>query len=150
MYLSELVYGGLDGIITTFVIIAGSSGATFSNKVTILLGLASIIADGFSMGISSYLAEKMRVNGQNPYMVGLVTFIAFILLGFIPLIPYILKQKINIDNPIFYSSILTAFLLILLGYLKGNIISSLETLLIGSFAAFLAYTITKQLKKYIK
>lgn len=149
-YLSEIVYGGVDGIITTFVIIAGASGATFSSKITILLGLASIIADGFSMGVSSYLAEKMRLNGQNPVLVGIVTFAAFIVLGVIPLLPFIM-EKINglVSRPLLYSSLLTVCLLFGLGFLKGSVRNALETVLIGTVAAAAAYWITKTLNRFV-
>ena len=151
MYLSEIVYGGLDGIITTFVIIAGASGASFATKVTILLGLASNIADGFSMGVSAYLAEKMRPNAQNPVAVGAITCASFILLGIIPLLPFIIhKQKPHlIQKPMIWSCVLTIGLLLGLGLLKGQISSAVETVVVGSIAAFISYQITKQLNKYL-
>jgi putative effector of murein hydrolase len=99
-YISEIIYGGVDGLITTFAIIAGSSGANFSIKVLLILSISSIFADGFSMGISSYLAENARINSkQNSYIVGLITFLSFIILGSLPLIPYLTNFiKIKIDN----------------------------------------------------
>ena len=45
-YVSEFVYGGIDGTITTMAIIAGSAGAGLP---TIILGLANVLADGFSI-----------------------------------------------------------------------------------------------------
>lgn len=57
-YLGDLVLGGIDGIITTFAIVAGVEGAGLSPGVVIILGFANLIADGFSMGISNYLGAK--------------------------------------------------------------------------------------------
>ena len=57
-YLAEFVYGGIDGSVTTFAVVAGSAGAKFSATVAIVLGLANLIADGFSMAVSSYLSAK--------------------------------------------------------------------------------------------
>lgn len=151
MYLSEIVYGGLDGIITTFVIIAGSSGASFSSKVTILLGLASTVADGFSMGVSAYLAEKVRENPQNPYAVGAVTCASFVLLGVIPLVPFIVHRLRPdlVKRPLLLSGVLTLLLLVALGLLKGRVENAIETVVVGSLAAVIAYYITKQLNKYV-
>lgn len=49
-YVSAIVYGGLDGIITTFAVVAGSVGGSVSNIVIIILGFSNLLADGFSMG----------------------------------------------------------------------------------------------------
>jgi VIT1/CCC1 family predicted Fe2+/Mn2+ transporter len=57
-YLGEFVYGGIDGSVTTFAVVAGAVGAGFSNKVIIVLGFANLIADGFSMSIGAYLSSK--------------------------------------------------------------------------------------------
>ena len=55
-YLPDLVYGANDGIITTFAVVSGVVGASLSERVIVILGLANLIADGFSMGASNYLA----------------------------------------------------------------------------------------------
>jgi len=57
-YLGETVYGGIDGIVTTFAIVAGSVGAGLSAKIVLILGFANLIADGFSMGVGAYLSSK--------------------------------------------------------------------------------------------
>jgi len=145
-YYSEIIYGGVDGLITTFAIIAGSLGGNLSTSVILILGLASILADGFSMGISSYLAEKAREKGQNALIVGLITFLSFISIGISPLIPFIFK----INNPFMISSYILGFLLFLLGYLKGRFVDGLETLLIGGFAAGIAYVTAKAIANYEK
>lgn len=49
-HVSAIVYGGLDGIITTFAVVAGSVGGNVSNIVIIILGFSNLLADGFSMG----------------------------------------------------------------------------------------------------
>lgn len=48
-YIKDLVYGGLDGIITTFAIVSGVAGANLSSSVILILGVANLLADGFSM-----------------------------------------------------------------------------------------------------
>ncbi|MCE7936396.1 hypothetical protein DYH10_01195 [Candidatus Saccharibacteria bacterium CPR2] len=57
-YLPEFVYGAIDGTVTTFAVVAAAAGAGLSSAVVIILGLANLFADGFSMGVSSYLSEK--------------------------------------------------------------------------------------------
>ena len=53
-YLPDLVYGANDGIITTFAVVSGVVGASLSERVIVILGLANLVADGFSMGASNY------------------------------------------------------------------------------------------------
>lgn len=57
-YLKSAVYGGLDGIITTFAVVAGVAGAALSAGVVLILGFANLIADGISMAIGDYLSSK--------------------------------------------------------------------------------------------
>lgn len=57
-YLRDMVYGANDGIVTTFAVVAGVAGAGLSPAVVILLGVASLLADGFSMAASSFLAMR--------------------------------------------------------------------------------------------
>lgn len=57
-YLKSVVYGGLDGIITTFAVVAGVAGASLSSGIVLILGFANLIADGLSMAIGDYLSTK--------------------------------------------------------------------------------------------
>ena len=57
-YLPEFVYGSIDGTVTTFAVVAGASGAELGINVILILGLANLFADGFSMSIGSYLSKK--------------------------------------------------------------------------------------------
>lgn len=57
-YLGEFVYGGIDGSVTTFAVVAGASGAELSSAIILILGFANLLADGFSMSIGAYLAAK--------------------------------------------------------------------------------------------
>lgn len=57
-YLGEMVYGGLDGIITTFAVVSGVAGAQLGTPVILILGLANLLADGFSMATGAYLSSK--------------------------------------------------------------------------------------------
>ncbi|HEX4799335.1 MAG TPA: VIT1/CCC1 transporter family protein [Candidatus Paceibacterota bacterium] len=65
-YFREVVYGAIDGIITTFAVVAGFSGATLSSDTTmqlsfgvvLLFGIANLFADGISMGLGGFLAVR--------------------------------------------------------------------------------------------
>ncbi|MBS3066815.1 VIT1/CCC1 transporter family protein [Candidatus Pacearchaeota archaeon] len=59
-YLKSIVYGGLDGVITTFAVVAGVSGASLSSGILLILGLANLIADGISMAVGDYLSSKAQ------------------------------------------------------------------------------------------
>lgn len=57
-YVKSIVYGGLDGIVTTFAVVAGVAGASLSAGVVLILGFANLIADGLSMAIGDFLSTK--------------------------------------------------------------------------------------------
>lgn len=57
-YVSDWILGGIDGAVTTFAIVAGVVGAALEWHVIIILGLANLLADGFSMAASNYSAVK--------------------------------------------------------------------------------------------
>jgi VIT1/CCC1 family predicted Fe2+/Mn2+ transporter len=57
-YLRDWVYGGIDGAVTTFAVVAGVVGAELSNRVVLILGAANLVADGFSMAASNYSGTK--------------------------------------------------------------------------------------------
>lgn len=57
-YLKSIIYGGLDGTITTFAAAAGVAGASLSAGVVLIVGLANLLADGLSMSIGDYLSSK--------------------------------------------------------------------------------------------
>ena len=57
-YIKSVIYGGLDGIITTFAVVAGVAGAALSPAVVLILGFANLIADGLSMAIGDFLSTK--------------------------------------------------------------------------------------------
>lgn len=54
-YARDVVYGAVDGVVTTFAVVAGSAGGDLAPAVALILGVANLVADGFSMGISNFL-----------------------------------------------------------------------------------------------
>lgn len=63
-YLKDFIYGAIDGAVTTFAIVAGVAGAGLSSGVIIILGLANLIADGFSMAVSNFLGSRAEQQAQ--------------------------------------------------------------------------------------
>ena len=57
-HIKDIVYGASDGIITTFAVVAGVAGADLGLNAIIILGLANLAADGFSMAASNYLGSR--------------------------------------------------------------------------------------------
>ena len=57
-YLHDFIYGAVDGAVTTFAVVAGVAGANLDETVVIILGVANLIADGFSMAVSNFLGSR--------------------------------------------------------------------------------------------
>jgi len=57
-YVKSMVYGGMDGIVTCFALVAASAGAGLTPQVILMLGFATVLADALSMGVGDYLSEK--------------------------------------------------------------------------------------------
>jgi len=51
------VFGGLDGILTSFAIVAGATGGDLPSQVVLILGFSNIFADALSMGVGEYLSS---------------------------------------------------------------------------------------------
>jgi len=162
-YLPEFVYGGIDGAITTLAIIAGAIGAVLNPAIILILGFANLAADGFSMGVSKYLssqsekdlhrnhrdATRYKIQAHQAIKNGIATFISFVVIGFIPLFPFVVALFIPEITPYKFtlSIIFTGLALLMVGGVKGLIVkksiarSAMETLIIGGIAAALAFII---------
>lgn len=162
-YIGDLVYGANDGIITTFAIVAGVAGANLSPSVVIILGISNVLADGFSMASSNYLARKSEkdylanIGKENeevhdPIKNATATFLAFIFAGLIPLLPYMLGIKENTFN---YAILSTSLILFIVGSLRAKVTgmnwlkAGIEMLFVGALAAGVAYLIGDVLAKML-
>ena len=58
-HMRGIVFGGMDGILTTFALLAAvaGSGGT-SPALTLVIGISTVLADGFSMGAGEYISAK--------------------------------------------------------------------------------------------
>jgi VIT1/CCC1 family predicted Fe2+/Mn2+ transporter len=57
IFIKNIIFGGIDGVITTFSIITASYAADLNIKVILILGLSNVLADGFSMGFGEYASS---------------------------------------------------------------------------------------------
>lgn len=156
-YVKDAVYGANDGIITTFAIVASVEGANLGVKTILAVGFASLFADGFSMASSDFLANKAEVarkkniknlgkqEKEDPKIAALLTFLAFVIVGVIPLIPYFFTGVTS--NSFIFSGIATGLALFGVGALRTKLtggnpyIAGGEMLLIGGSAAVVAFFI---------
>ncbi|HML91817.1 VIT1/CCC1 transporter family protein [Methyloceanibacter sp.] len=208
-YLRDWVYGGIDGTVTTFAIMAGVVGANLSATVVVILGLANLLADGFSMAAGNFTGTKaeqdeydqlrrmeerhidlapegereeirqiFRAKGfegealetvvavlsrhreswvdtmmqeehgmpavpRSPIRAALYTFVAFVLCGSVPLLPYLA----GLDRPEWPSAIMTGATFFAIGSFRSRWspkpwwLTGLETLAIGLLAAGVAYAV---------
>jgi vacuolar iron transporter family protein len=149
--INDFVLGANDGIITTFAIVAGVTGASLNAEVVIVLGAANLLADGVSMGASNYLGRKSeRDRDRKPELQGplegaIATFLAFVIAGSIPLLAYVVPLAVAWRFPVAVT--LTATALFLCGAMRTVVtqrswaFSGLEMLVIGSVAAAVAYLV---------
>ena len=56
--IEDFVYGGTDGVVTTFAIVTWAFGGSLPVSVILILGFANLFADGFSMSIGNYLSAR--------------------------------------------------------------------------------------------
>ena len=89
----DTIFSANDGMITTFAIIAGSTGASLSANIVVILGLVNLLADGTSMASGNYLGVKSEVEYQkskkgnhiheySPLKHGVVTFVSYFALKY--------------------------------------------------------------------
>jgi VIT1/CCC1 family predicted Fe2+/Mn2+ transporter len=56
--LKPIIFGGLDGILTSFAIVAGAAGGNLPASTVLVLGFSNIFADALSMGVGEFLSSK--------------------------------------------------------------------------------------------
>ena len=88
------------------------------------------------------------VDNSNPMWNGLVTFISFIVFGFLPILPYVISAGINKDDQSHFMLIclvIGAIELFSLGFAKAVLVglnapkAGLESLVLGSLAIAVGY-----------
>ena len=152
-YLPDLVYGANDGIITTFAVVAGVAGGALSRKVVLVIGVANLLADGLSMAVGNYQAIRSRegvLRTQNrpeeesqPVLHAFATFLAFVVAGAVPLLPYVWLGGTTRDFQV--AVLLTLGALTVVGVLRAVVTdgrwarSAVEMCALGGVVAGVAY-----------
>ena len=152
-YIRELVYGANDGLITTFAVVAGVAGGGLSAAVVMICGVANLLADGLSMAVGNYVsirshesvleAQGLPEEEAHPARHGFATFMAFVVAGAIPLLPY--AFGFDIADGLAWSGALTLATMFFVGATRSVISTvhwlrgGLEMLALGSIVAAVAY-----------
>lgn len=157
-YLRDLIYGANDGIITTFAIVTGVAGAGLDARTALILGIANLLADGFSMGASNFLSIRSDeavnelkgdpVREPFPARHGLVTMLAFVVAGAVPLVPFAFAPLEIRFQVAVAATLLTLFVLGALRALVtlvGWVRAGLEMLVVGGLAAGLSFGVGRLL-----
>lgn len=160
-FLKDAVFSASDGLVTTFAVVSGSLGANLPPHIVVILGFANLLADGFSMASGNYIGVKSqqeyeKVNKQkdyegSPVVHGSVSFFSFVLVGFIPLIPYVFKI-----SPMFPLSLaFVALSMFSVGAVRsrfthGNIFKGgFEVLFVGGIASSVAFFVGYLLQGFV-
>ena len=150
-----MIYGANDGIVTTFAVVAGVAGARLSTAVVLIMGMSNLLADGFSMAASNYLAIRSKNSAEfentgsipEPYAVrhGLATFLAFVVAGSVPLLAYMIPVAGH--HRFLISAWVAAATLFSIGASRSLAAggswwkNGLEMLMIGGLAGAVAYAV---------
>lgn len=145
-YISNFIYGSIDGIITTIALISSSIGSNQTLQTTLVLTTASILTDGLSMSYGSYESHLDKYGIK----VAFITFISFVVMGLIPLYTY--YKYHDIQKLIFNLFIL----LFIIGYIKASYTNqqnkikyTMKTVILGFMASFVGYNSAKYIQNKI-
>lgn len=152
-YLRDMVYGALDGVITTMAVLAGAEGASLSVRVGLILGMANLLGDGISMGASNYLGLRSELEQSGgsvaveaPWRHGLATVAAFIVVGAAPLLAFVVSAS-NGARVFPLAVMLAAAALAAAGLVRARFVgktaarSAVEMLAVGVLAGGAAYLV---------
>ena len=91
------VLGGVDGLVTSFVIVAAGVAGSIEKRIVLLFGVASLVADAVSMAASEFLS--VRTEGgllAAALKQGSVCAASFLLLGALPLVAFALSATTSV------------------------------------------------------
>lgn len=140
----NFTFGVEDSLVSTVGLLAGIAFAGVEPKTVVLTGAVLIFVEAFSMAIGSLLSEqsveeyesKREVSLSKPALAAVVMFFSYVVSGFIPLAPYILK----LGDAVWWSIGLTLAALFLLGVFNARLFrvrawkDGLLTLFMGGLA----------------
>lgn len=144
LIIRNFVFGVEDSLVSTVGLLAGIAFADVASKTIVLTGAVLIFVEAFSMAIGSLLSEQSveqyeenrEVSLSKPAVAAAVMFFSYVIAGFIPLAPYIVK----LGNAVWWSIGLTLVSLFLLGAFNARLFrvkvfkDGLVTLFMGGLA----------------
>jgi VIT1/CCC1 family predicted Fe2+/Mn2+ transporter len=146
IYVRNFIFGAEDSLVSTVGLLSGIAAGGLTQKNIILTGVVLVIVEGLSMGVGSYLSEVSTEESQvteseafkTSLTAALIMFISYIILGLIPLSPFIFIS--NTKTAMMLSVIASLTSLLILGlisakFLKTKAIKSmLRMLILGGLA----------------
>lgn len=146
-YLRPAILGAVDGLITSFVIVAGGLASDTAKSKIMLIGFSSLVADGISMGVSESMSSRAQDGlslGQAGAL-GLVCFISFVIFGCFPLVGF--AAGVTSEASRVASIVMFAVFLFIVGAVRAFItkesylLATGETVILGAVAGGVAYAI---------
>lgn len=159
--IGDMVFGANDGIVTTFAVVAGVAGAALDARIVLIMGLANLVGDGVSMAVGDYLGRKSEQEIEavdhvqrsfDPRINAVAIFVAFLIAGFVPLIPYVFGVA---RHDFLISTLCAGIAMFAVGSLRSLVTkrhwfsAGLEVLLVGSIAAGSAFLVGYILKNVV-
>lgn len=97
--LRAALLGAVDGVITSFAIVAGANALAETTVTVAVIGTSSLVADGLSMGVSEYISsasERALVSPPSTLpsaaTLGAVCFLSFVVCGALPLVVFLVTN----------------------------------------------------------
>lgn len=146
-YVRPALLGAVDGLITSFVIVAGGLASDTDKRRILLIGFSSLIADGISMGVSESISSRAQdgLALVQAATLGAICFTSFIAVGCFPLVGFAIGQDEMTARAL--SIAFFALLLALVGGARAAITrenfiwATTETIILGAIAGGIAYGI---------
>ncbi len=145
-FLRNTVFGAEDSLVSTVGLLSGVSFAGLGSREIVTSGVILILVEALSMGAGTYIAddstnelERLQSEKENQLYNAAVMFFSYVLVGLIPLTPYLLSTDTRVA--FYYSLGATLFALFCLGLFRGFYIgrslwkSAVKITLIGSITA---------------
>ncbi|MEX1052065.1 MAG: VIT1/CCC1 transporter family protein [Patescibacteria group bacterium] len=145
-FLRNSIFGAEDSLVSTVGLLSGVSFAGLSSREIIVSGVILILVEALSMGAGTYIAddstnqlETVKSERENQLYNAVVMFFSYVLIGLIPLAPYLFSADTR--TAFFYSLGATLFALFCLGLFRGFYVgqslwkSAVKITIIGSVTA---------------
>ncbi len=124
--LRGFIFGFEDSVVSTVGLLSGIAFSGVVSSQIVLTGVILIFVEAFSMGVGMYLSEssveeyeaQSDVKTKKSFWSGIVTFISYLVAGFMVILPYIF---INPKTAGFISIGISIILLFILGFVSGKI-----------------------------